>query len=91
MKIKWVSMKVVGVVGAVGDSPRTPEGGQAKKEMGGASCTGDLWVVGVLEETRRGSEKTQSFFLNSFSHLAMISASGIVFKKPLANKKLKLS
>ena len=45
LKIKWVLMKVVGAVGAVGDSPRTPEGGQAKKEMGGANRTGDLWVV----------------------------------------------
>ena len=27
----------------VGDSPRTPKGGQAKKEMGGANRTGDLW------------------------------------------------
>ncbi|ASF41634.1 hypothetical protein CBG49_00245 [Capnocytophaga endodontalis] len=39
----------------------------------------------------KGSEKTQLFSLNSFSHFAIISASGIVFKKPLANKKLKLS
>ena len=61
------------------------------KVVGTMGGVGTMGVVGVLEETRRGSEKTQSFFLNSFSHLAMISASGIVFKKPLANKKLKLS
>ena len=41
--------------------------------------------------SRRGLGKIQSFSLNSFSHFAMISASEIVSKKPLANKKLKLS
>ena len=39
LKIIWVLMKVVGAVGAVG----------------GASCTGDLWVVGVLRETQEFS------------------------------------
>ena len=42
LKIKWVLIKVVGAVGAVGI-------------MGGASCTG-CRVVGVLRETRRGSD-----------------------------------
>ena len=87
LKIKWVLIKVVGAVGAVGDSPRTPEGGQVGKRwwkvvgimgavgimggvgtmravggvgmvprfVGGGSCTG-CRVVGILRETRRGSD-----------------------------------
>ena len=65
--------------------PTIPKGDKLEKDGGsGGSC-------GSAEYSWKGSEKTQLFFLNSFSHFAIISASGIVFKKPLANKKLKLS
>ena len=67
--------KMVGIMGVVG-------------AMGGGESGGSCGSSGY---SWKGSEKTQLFFLNSFSHFAIISASGIVFKKPLANKKLKLS
>ena len=59
----------MGVVGARG-------GGESGGSGGSCGSSGYSW---------KGSEKTQLFFLNSFSHFAIISASGIVFKKPLAN------
>ena len=62
--------------------PTIPKGDKPEKD--GGSC-------GSTEYSWKGSGKTQLFSLNSFSHFAIISASGIVFKKPLANKKLKLS
>ena len=71
----------MGVVGAMGGGESGGSGG---------SC-GSSGSCGSTEYSWKGSGKTQLFSLNSFSHFAIISASGIVFKKPLANKKLKLS
>ena len=71
-------MGVVGIMGVVG-------------AMGGGESGGSGGSCGSTEYSWKGSGKTQLFSLNSFSHFAIISASGIVFKKPLASKKLKLS
>ena len=77
-----------GSCGNGGRAPEPPKGDKPEKD--GGSC-GSSGSCGSAEYSWKGSEKTQLFFLNSFSHFAIISASGIVFKKPLANKKLKLS
>ena len=75
-------MEVVGAVGAVGT-------------MGAVGVVGVVEIMGVVGRfvgiLREDWKKLNQFSLNSFSHFAMISASEIVFKKPLANKKLKLS
>ena len=56
LKIKWVLIKVMG---AVGDSPRTPEGGQAGKRwrevVGIMGAVGAVGMVGVLRETQEFS------------------------------------
>ncbi len=64
--------KMVGIMGVVG-------------AMGGGESGGSGGSCGSTEYSWKGSGKTQLFSLNSFSHFAIISASGIVFKKPLAN------
>ena len=75
-------------------APVPPKGDKLEKDggdYGSGGSNGSSGSCGSAEYSWKGSEKTQLFFLNSFSHFAIISASGIVFKKPLANKKLKLS
>ena len=74
----------MGVVGAMG-------GGESGGSGGSCGSSGSCGSCGSSGYSWKGSGKTQLFSLNSFSHFAIISASGIVFKKPLANKKLKLS
>jgi len=51
LKIKCILMKVVEAVGVVGGVRAVGIMGA----VGGASCTGDLWVVGVLRETQEFS------------------------------------
>ena len=91
----WKKMVgIMGVVGAMGGgesggrAPEPPKGDKPEKDGGSCGSSGSCGSTGY---SWKGSGKTQLFSLNSFSHFAIISASGIVFKKPLANKKLKLS
>ena len=63
-------------------APVPPKGDKLEKDGGSNGSGGSC---GSAEYSWKGSEKTQLFSLNSFSHFAIISASGIVFKKPLAN------
>ena len=84
--VEWESRK--GADSLTRQLPTIPKGDKPEKD--GGSC-GSSGSCGSAEYSWKGSEKTQLFFLNSFSHFAIISASGIVFKKPLASKKLKLS
>ena len=90
--VEWESRR--GADSLTRQLPTIPKGDKLEKDggdYGSGGSNGSSGSCGSAEYSWKGSEKTQLFFLNSFSHFAIISASGIVFKKPLANKKLKLS
>ena len=87
--VEWESRK--GADSLTRQLPTIPKGDKLEKDggdygSGGSNGSGGSGgSCGSTEYSWKGSGKTQLFFLNSFSHFAIISASGIVFKKPLAN------